>query len=181
MPPPVPVNERKRIVELCLQGISQREICRRTARSRRAVRRAIQAYRDEGGRLEDSERSGRPRATDEESDRLIIAMAATDPFISAKEIRETLNLDISCWTIRRRLKEAGLKNCAAAQKPRLTERQRRLRLEFARMVEQWEPDDWREVVFTDESSFSSRWDQQQRVWRPVNCRYGRRRLLSLHK
>ncbi|KAG0442909.1 hypothetical protein HPB47_015490 [Ixodes persulcatus] len=169
MPPTVTIEARKRIVELCIHGVSQREICQRTGRPLKAENRIIRAYRD-NGRLTDDQRIGRPRSTDEEADRLIIACVVADPFVSAKDIRSELNLNISCSTIRRRLREAGLKNCVAAQKPHLTERQRRPRLEFARAVQGWTVDDRREVIFSDESTFSSRWDQQRRVWRPFNCR-----------
>ncbi|KAH6932502.1 hypothetical protein HPB50_006447 [Hyalomma asiaticum] len=32
-------------------------------------------------------------------------------------------------------------------------------------------DDWKTVLFSDESTFTTRWDQKRRVWRPVNARY----------
>ncbi|KAG0409807.1 hypothetical protein HPB47_013065, partial [Ixodes persulcatus] len=49
-----------------------------------------------------------PRRTEE--DRLIEAAAVADPLMSAREIWDVLDLSLSCETIRRRLKEAGLKN-----------------------------------------------------------------------
>lgn len=158
-------------MRLFMEGTTQREICRLTGRSRTCVSRIIQAYRDDQGRLVDAERSGRPKVTSEEQELLIVAAAVADPFLSAKEIRQELSLNVSCETIRRRLKEAGLGSCVAAQKPHLTDRQRLERLEFARAVEQWTTDEWKEVIFTDESTFSTRWDQQRRVWRPMSCRY----------
>ncbi|KAH6948867.1 hypothetical protein HPB50_026618 [Hyalomma asiaticum] len=113
-------------------------------------------------------RLGRPRVSGEE-DALIIAAAVADPFLNAKEIKQELGLHMSSDTVRRRLKEAGLQNCAAAQKPFLTDNQRRQRLEFARAYKGWGVDEWSQVIFTDESTFCTRWDQQQRVWRPLNC------------
>lgn len=170
MPPRVPLEERKRIIELFLEGRPQRHICSLLNRSRRAANRAIQAYRREHGRLVDAGRSGRPRITQGETDRQIVAAVVVDPFITAKEIREQLNLSISCCTIRRRLNEAGLRNCVAAQKPRLTDRQKCLRLKFARAVKDWGAEEWEKVVFSDECTFYTRGDQQQRVWRPLNSR-----------
>lgn len=170
MPARVPLEERRLIVRLYIEGVSQREICRRTGRTRTAVSRITQAYRDEA-RLGDAHRTGRQRITREEEDQLIVAAAVADPFLSARDIREALSLNVSCKTIQRRLQEAGLQNHIAAQKPLLTESQRRARLEFAREVAEWTVENWREVVFTDESTFSTRWHQQQRVWRPFNCRY----------
>ncbi|KAG0421743.1 hypothetical protein HPB47_002403 [Ixodes persulcatus] len=136
-----------------------------------AVNRIIQAYRDEGGRLQDAARPGRYRCTSEEVDQLIVAAVVADPFQSAQELRDALDLDVSLATIRRRLREAGLHGCVAAQKPYLTDRQRRQRLDFARAHEDWTISEWGEVIFTDESTFSSRWDQRRRVWRPYNTRF----------
>ncbi|KAH8025617.1 hypothetical protein HPB51_010678 [Rhipicephalus microplus] len=126
--------------------------------------RAIQAYRQTGG-ISDRDRAGRLRCTDDKVDRLIIAAVVADPHITAKGIK-----DASVWTIRRRLAEAGLANCVAAQKPHITDRQRSMRLQFARSVQTWGSEEW-EVVFSNESTFSSRWDQERRVRRPMNSRY----------
>lgn len=62
--PYIPLEERRRIAELSLQGWSQRAICRLMNRSRAAVSRIIRTYHDSGGTLADGERSGRPSATD---------------------------------------------------------------------------------------------------------------------
>lgn len=112
MPPYVPLEQRQRIVELSLQGWSQRAICRLMNRLRAAVSRIIRTYRDHGGSLADRERSGRPRATDTQTNSLIVACVVVDPFIDGKEIRRELQLDVSLSTIRRRLREAGLRGCS---------------------------------------------------------------------
>lgn len=172
MPPRVPEDDRRYIVRLFVEGVPQKEICLRTGRSKSAATRVVKAFRDDDGRIADAPRSGRPRACEGEEDRLIIAAAVADPFLNAQEIKRELGLHVSCDTIRKRLKEAGLRNCIASQKPFLTERQRRQRLEFARAYEHWGVEEWGQVIFTDESSFCTRWDQQQHVWRPLNFRYG---------
>lgn len=170
MPSRVPPAERRNIIRLFLEGKSQRDICRITRRSLGAVNRTIQAYRDDGGCIEDAQRAGRPRSTTEEVDKLIVAAAVVDPFLSTREIRDALQIELSDTSIRRSLKGAGLSSCIAAQKPYLMDKQKRQRLEFARAHEQWSVTDWGELVITDKSTFSSRWDQQRRVWRPYNCR-----------
>lgn len=171
MPPRVPIEERRLIVRLHHEGVPQREICRRTGRSRTSVSRILTAYRDEDGRICDAQRSGRPRVTTLAEDEWIVAAAVVDPFLNSREIRDVLDLSCCCDTIRSRLREAGLVNCIAAQKPHLSTKQREERLNFARAFEQWSAEEWREVIFTDESTFCTRWDQQQRVWRPLNSRY----------
>ncbi|KAH7955371.1 hypothetical protein HPB52_000793 [Rhipicephalus sanguineus] len=105
------------------------------------------------------ERSGRPRATTEEEDRLITAAVVDDPFQSAEDISEALSLTVSSETVRR-LSELGLQSFVAAQKvcSQLQER-----LMFATEMKDWTAEKWGEVSFSDESTFPTRWDHQQRV------------------
>ncbi|KAH8042024.1 hypothetical protein HPB51_019765 [Rhipicephalus microplus] len=167
MSPQVPADRRRRIVELSIQGFSQWVIGRLLQRSRNVVSRSIQAYRQTGGI---SARDQAGRCTDDEVDRLIIAAVGAVPHITAKGIKYALHLNASIWTIRRKSAEAGLANCVAFQKPHITDRQRFMRLQVARSVQTWGSKEWGEVVFSDESTFSSRWDQERRVWRPMNSR-----------
>lgn len=176
----MPLEDRKLIVSLSHEGISQREICRRTGRSMSAVNRIIRAYEHDNGRLVDADRPGRPRSTDDTKDALIAAAVVADPSLSARDVQKSLSLKVSCVTIRRRLRDAGFCNHAAVPRPHLTDRERQRRLDFARDVECWAPDEWREVVFTGESSFCARWDQQQRAWGPVNTRYSDGQLVKTH-
>ncbi|KAH8035934.1 hypothetical protein HPB51_012308 [Rhipicephalus microplus] len=167
MSPRVPAVGRRRIVELSIQGFSQRVMCQLLQRSRNAVSRAIQAYRQTGG-ISDRDRAGRSRCTDDKVNKLIITAVVADLHTTAKGIKDALHLNASVGTIRRRLAEAGLANCVAAQKPHIKDRQRSMRLQFARSVQTWGSEVWGEVVFSDESTFSSRLDQERRVWRPMN-------------
>lgn len=150
-------------------GLSQRHISSKTNVSLVTVNRIIKAYRDEG-RIDDAPRGRPPSCTALNEDLLIVAAAVDDPFMSASEIRKLLNLNISVSTIRRRLWDAGLHCRIAAEKPRLYESHRRHRLLFAQEHVSWGSDEWNEVLFSDESSFTTCWDQQQSVWRPARAR-----------
>ncbi|KAG0426086.1 hypothetical protein HPB47_026796, partial [Ixodes persulcatus] len=100
----------------------------------------------------------------EDEDPYIIAAVVEDPFLSAREIREELELDVSDVTIRRRLASADLHSAMAAQKPLLSPSNKNARLRFAMGHASWTADDW--GVFSDESTFSTRQDERVRVWRP---------------
>ncbi|KAH9377885.1 hypothetical protein HPB48_021170 [Haemaphysalis longicornis] len=116
-------------------------------------------------------RSSRPpRATTDEQDRLIVALAVDYAFLSAREIRDMLGLDISAQLIRSRLHEADIKGKMAAQKTQLEAKHRDQRMEFASVVEDWTVHKWRALVFSDEAPFHTRWHQQKRVRRPDKCR-----------
>ncbi|KAG0413153.1 hypothetical protein HPB47_009695 [Ixodes persulcatus] len=97
-------------------------------------------------------------ATSTEEDKLIVAACIVDPFLSAREIRDELQLENVCVsTIRRRLHEAGIYSRIAAQKALLDDRHRKQRIKFASDVESWCPQKWRSVVFTGDTSFCTRW------------------------
>ncbi|KAH7973725.1 hypothetical protein HPB49_004405 [Dermacentor silvarum] len=131
------MNVRRNKIELWSQGIPQRKICRLTETSISALNRIIQAYRDEDGRPKDATRSGIHRCTSEKSDLLIVAAAIADPFQSTRQIKTALKLQANTETIRRRMREAGLRGFVTAQKPHLTERPKSRRHEFSRKYDRW--------------------------------------------
>lgn len=165
----VPIEERRHIVELRLTKYSQRTIADMMGRWIATMNRIIQAYRDER-RLEDASHRRRPRVTMEKEHLQLVAAIAASPFQSSREVLDTLGIDESSPTARRRFAEAGLSSRRAAQKPLLSKSNIRGRLQFALVHEDWTGDDWGKVMFSDESTFTTQWDQRLRVWRPVNCR-----------
>ncbi|KAH9381995.1 hypothetical protein HPB48_010206 [Haemaphysalis longicornis] len=166
MTPRVPIEDRKLITRLFSEGLKQKAICQRTGRSKTSVSRIIRAFRDEG-RITDAKRTGRPRATQHTDDELIVAAVVVDPLLNAKEIRHELSLDISTATIRRRLEEAGISNCAPGKKPFRTEQQRKQRLKSAKESQLWSAEE-RRVHFSDESTSCS-WGDEQRMVRMPSC------------
>ncbi|KAG0417680.1 hypothetical protein HPB47_005418 [Ixodes persulcatus] len=158
---------RWKVTGLWEAGHSQRQISSATGVGRKTVGRIIEAYRDEQ-RVDDAPRGTRAPATS--TDLLIVAAICDDPFLTVPELKSILNLRASRSTIERRLHEAGLHCRIAAKKPRLYERHRQARLAFAQAHSSLGYEEWSQVVFTDEVSFCSRWDQQLRVWRPAYCR-----------
>ncbi|KAG0414638.1 hypothetical protein HPB47_008198 [Ixodes persulcatus] len=100
---------------------------------------------------------------------MIVAAAVDDPILTAKEIRNELGLSVS--TIRERLHEAGLRSGVPARKPMVSANSRHKRLLFAQEHSSWTVADWKNVVFTDESAFTTRWDKRQRIWRADRTRF----------
>lgn len=166
----VPNSERLRIVELSQKQYTQRQIAGMTGRSNKTVNRIIQAYKKEG-RISDAPHKRHPRATTAAQDADILDAAKASPFSTAREIGAAAGVSASASTIKRRLAEGKLKSHVAAQKPRLSLSNRTARLNFAKEHVSWTTDDWKTVLFSDESTFTTRWDQKRRVWRPVNARY----------
>jgi len=57
-------------------------------------------------------------------------------------------------TIRRRLAACGLKAYVRRKRPFLTEKHKKRRLEWAKAHQHWTADDWKSVIFSDESKFN---------------------------
>ncbi|KAK8783000.1 hypothetical protein V5799_015659 [Amblyomma americanum] len=130
-----------------------------TGRPLKTVNGICQAYKTEG-RIGDAPHRRRPRATTEEEDQLIIAAVADDPFQTANEIMENTGVNAHPATVRNRLKEAGLHSRVAAQKPFLNSTHKTKRLQFAEHAS-WTSEEWKRVIFTDESTFSTKQAQRK--------------------
>ena len=87
----------------------------------------------------------------------------TTPTITARQLKKTIPelADTSVRTIQHQcLKVLKLPSRKMANKPLLTERMRRDRLDFARRYQHWGVEEWRKVMFSDESHFELRFGQQ---------------------
>lgn len=139
-------------------------------RSRDAANRTSSACRDERGRLADAQRSNTARATTEEEDQLIFAaVVAVDPFISVEEIREAplsqhlgKNYPKTTSGSSRRSKP-----CNGAKATRYANHQGQTLRDLL------SNGGWKigEDIITNEFTFNTRWDHQQRVWRPMKWSY----------
>ena len=70
--------------------------------------------------IENLPRSGRPRKTSETRDRWIARNAESQTHVPLKVLKDILNIDINQRTIRRRLREAGIRKWRAVNRPLLT-------------------------------------------------------------
>lgn len=101
--------------------------------------------------VRDENRSGRQRATDENTDINIALTAIEEPFAATpKQIKRRLGLEISARTVRRRLDEADLRGRIARREHRYAEDELAARLAFAHKYKDKSPAWWGRVVFSDE-------------------------------
>ena len=71
-----------------------------------------------------------------------------------QELKNTIKINVSTDTVRRALKEAGLKAVAKKKKPRLLPRHIRQRLDFALRHQHWTVEDRKRVIFSDETKIN---------------------------
>ena len=137
-------------------GMRTADVAREINCNVRTVRRLRERYR-ETGRTADRPRSGGPRVTTPAQDRYIGTSHLQDRYrmatTTARVTPETHNPSISAQTVRRRLREAGLRAWTPVVRLVLTRRHRQQRRLWAQTHNRWTRPDWQKVLFTDESWF----------------------------
>ena len=143
-------EERAAIVALDKLHISRSDIAATIPCNPKTVTRWTHRWRDEHS-LQDAERSGRPRCTDDDTDASIVDLAEEKKFVTPKQITAELGLECSARTTRRRLDEAGLHGRVARSEYPFDESDIRRRLAFAEGYAGWSTADWERVIFSDET------------------------------
>lgn len=143
----------------CTVGLTRRAVDKIYARAiARGFDPAVRPLRVPDVCVTDAPRSGRPKAQ--------TAMVAN--FISQKVRRDRYGREKSCadlagelrkegislsaMTVWRVLKRAGFRKTKPTRKPGLTKKMRNERLEWCRRHESWTLDDWKNVIWSDETS-----------------------------
>ena len=151
-------------------GSSLNSIAKRLRRDKKTIRELLRKYNT----TQDVSRrpgSGRPRKTSERDDRRIARETKRDRFITLENIGSNLQLNVSVWTISRRLHEAGFHSYWAVKKPYISETNQRKRRIWCREHINWTVEQWNRVLWSDESPFVLRYNGRKRVWRMHNERY----------
>ncbi|KAJ8912076.1 hypothetical protein NQ315_000582 [Exocentrus adspersus] len=115
-------------------------------------------------------RQGIGKVSNEQEDNALVEFIHQNPFKTAAKAREETLFPGSVRTAQRRLKQSGLKNCAAARKVFLSKEHKQIRVQFANEMLSREHAFWNNVLFSDEKMFQSCGSRQIRVYRPRNSR-----------
>ena len=99
-------------------------------------------------------KGGRPRATTAREDRKIRNFFTKFPTAVPREAKTEISLDVSLSTIKRRAREYGLRSYRCTKKPYVSEKNRKARLQFARSHLNWTPQQWKNILWSDESKFN---------------------------
>lgn len=163
------------VVALLEAGKNQTEVARLLNLSRFSVRRVWQRYQETGG-FKRRQGSGRPRATTRRDDRFIVTTALRNRRLNAvqlgQHLQEAREVEVSRWTVRRRLREGNLTAHRPANGPKLTPAHRQARLQFAREHLEWTDDQWSAVLFSDECRMCLHGnDGRRRVYRRPGERF----------
>jgi hypothetical protein len=100
------------------------------------------------------------RITTEREDRYIEYILKQNSDLPLKDITNIINPPISTTTLRRRRSEVDLGSFIATEKPGLRPQNMEARLAWAQRYKDWIVEDWKRVIWSDESS----------IWIGVNPR-----------
>ena len=161
-------NERVRIKTLHDAGWSLRKIGKDIKCSHSVVKYTLQTIA-ETGLYKIRQGRGRKRVLEERDVRQLTMSSTRDRRKTTLDLQAEVNdsraesQKVSRSTISRRLREAGLYGRVAAKKPLLRPQNIQKRLEFARRHQDWSAEEWRKVLWTDESKFEI-FSQHRRVF-----------------
>lgn len=169
--------QRQLSVALLDQGLRPQDVANRIGCHVTTIRWLRRRVVDTGS-TRDRPRSGRPRVTNNRQDRIIHRSHIRDRFRTAVDTaRQTIGThgrEVSVYTIRRRLRERGLRARVPYRGPILDEAKRERRLRWARTHRRWTLARWRSVLFSDETRICvHRPDRREHVWRRRGERFQR--------
>jgi len=109
--------------------------------------------------------NGRRRLLTDSDARLLMSNMRKEKLLTPKEASKELNKTVSQWTTRRALGRIGYVASVTKNKSSLSEKNVRARLQFAKTHKNWTIEDWKRVVWSDESKFSRfQSDGKQYYW-----------------
>lgn len=161
---------RQRVIALVEAGYGARSAGRLVGVPGSTAARWVHRYQNLG-EVENRPIPGRPRISSLEEDALLFETVRQDPFLTANEIRAASNFPGSSQTVISRLRNRGIRSRRAAQMEILGEAQAVDRLAFATNRVDF---DWRNVIFSDETTISSDYEGPVRVYREDGLRHDQR-------
>ena len=169
----IPITKRAEILSLAKHSnLSQREIANLYNVSRKTVSLILKRYRETGQvRNNRKGRSGRKSKIDQEARQLLFEESFRDPSktsIDLKRFLATKGFNIAARTIRHHLFISGRKARRPIKKQLLTQRMKEKRLVWAQLLQSWTKEDWRRVMFSDETMFTCEGKQARYVRRSRN-------------
>ena len=171
--------ERGIIIGAWLFDHSEWEIEAKTGYAKSTIHDTIERYRETGGATS-RPRSGRPQLLSDRDKWHLVRIVQSNRQQSAKQARnnfvQSSGTVASLSTVRRALYEAGYHSRVAVRKPFISVKNRQDRLKWCRRHQEWTDEQWKKVIWSDESRFTLfQSDGRTHVWRlpkekyDVNC------------
>lgn len=157
--------KKREVLALLQNGVSSRQVAAEVGIDKSTVNRLRQKAANPPPVLP----RGRKRKLQPQHIRFLERHVNSNPFTSLSEaagtLKESCEVQVSRSTVRRALKSSNHRARKVPKKPLLTKRHREARLKFARTHKDWTLNDWKRVVWSDETKinrFGS--DGKQHCW-----------------
>ena len=154
--PKISLENRHKVIFLNEEGKSQSEISRKLGISRCGIQQILKKHK-ETGKVSDKPRSGRPSKLSKTDTKYLKLSSLRDRRKSSRELSqnlaETSGVQVHASTVRRALIKEGLNGRVARAKPLLRKVNKTKRLKYARSHRNWTSEQWKNVLWTDESKF----------------------------
>jgi transposase len=163
---PISYTQQQNIISLASTGLSLRKIEARTGVGKSTISRVLKTHLPTREKLP----PGRPSKLSPTDQHAILTQITSGRASNAVEVAQHINSIISTpitsQTVRRVLKKNSFKAVTKKKKPMLTATHRKKRLEFAQKYREWTVDDWKRVIWSDESKINRIGsDGKQWVWK----------------
>ena len=164
--------EKGRIVQLKSDGNSTSIIMKTLKRARSTINKFLSRIKA-GGNIERTESTGRKRKTTTREDSLIARQAQKSRKVTCASIRQDLNLQkVSLRTIQRRVIASGqFDSTWTKKKPFVSDINRANRVQWCKDHLKWTVEQWRNVLWSDESSYVLRYNRRIRCYRRKGEKY----------
>lgn len=151
-------RKREKIITLSEHtSMSQRDIARTCGVSQGAVSKIVKLKKETGSvNVKRLGNCGRKRKTTPRDDSFLLRKSKLDPRKTSQDLQQDLaasGIVIHDSTVRRRLLENGRRAIRPQKKQLLTDRMKKQRLLWAIKYIKWSVEDWKKVLFTDETHF----------------------------
>ena len=149
------IEEKDRYAVLILreEGYSMKQIADKLQRSSSCIHNILQRFKETGS-VNDRHRSGRPQISNERDQRHLIRLVKENRRLSSTELANKWTLSSGCVasprTVRKVLQNHNYLWRSACKKPRLTDMQKKRRLDWCNHYKTFSKESWRDVFFSDE-------------------------------
>ena len=159
-------TKKARIVLLRSEGVSEKEVAERYSVDRSTVNRIFKRNKESKNFYHTKEKSGRPRKITTHDVRIATRMLASTKAHDVADLQRQHFPNLHPDTIRKRLTKCGLKAYVHHTKPFLSNAHKKRWLEWAQAHAHWTAEDWKLVIFSNESKFNLFGsDGRRRCWR----------------
>ena len=153
---PIELYVRAQVVALYQWDFNLSKISKQLQVSRCCVRNAFTKF-EEYAKFDYMKQSGRPKGLSDRNVHELKSLVPGDNRLSAARITTDLNMSlskpVSKRTMRRYLKKLGYEYAVKIKEQWLSAKHREARVQWCERYQHWTFQDWRKVIFSDESTF----------------------------